>query len=83
MHKWLINTYAPIPINYPLQSSRAQILKKASDYIDFMKKKIQCHQTDIEMLEKQNAVLETQCEYMPLTGPLVASLCIPDLRGGI
>ena len=49
------------------QSSRAQILKKASDYIEFMKKKISCHQTDIEVLVKQNDMLEQQLKSLQKT----------------
>ncbi|KAA0185464.1 hypothetical protein HAZT_HAZT010202 [Hyalella azteca] len=44
------------------KSSRAQILKKASDYIDFMRKKISAHQADIEDLQRQNELLEAQSE---------------------
>ncbi|ESO83519.1 hypothetical protein LOTGIDRAFT_133235 [Lottia gigantea] len=40
--------------------SRAQVLKKASDYIQFMRKKNQGNQQDIEDLKKQNCILEKQ-----------------------
>lgn len=46
------------------KSSRAQILKKASDYIDFMRKKIASHQADIEDLQKQNELLEAQIKSL-------------------
>jgi len=42
------------------KSSRAQILKKASEYIAFMRRKNGSHATDIEDLRRQNAHLETQ-----------------------
>ncbi|XP_014774612.1 protein max [Octopus bimaculoides] len=40
--------------------SRAQILKKAADYIQFMRTKNLGHQKDIEDLKKQNTYLEKQ-----------------------
>lgn len=40
--------------------SRAQILKKAADYIQFMRKKNHGHQEDIDDLKKQNSILEQQ-----------------------
>ncbi|GAB1604596.1 protein max-like [Argonauta hians] len=40
--------------------SRAQILKKAADYIQFMRTKNYGHQKDIEDLKKQNTYLEKQ-----------------------
>ncbi|KAK3093705.1 hypothetical protein FSP39_019081 [Pinctada imbricata] len=40
--------------------SRAQILKKAADYISFMRRKNHGHQQDIDDLKKQNAILEQQ-----------------------
>ncbi|KAF2354729.1 Myc-type basic helix-loop-helix (bHLH) domain [Trinorchestia longiramus] len=46
------------------KSSRAQILKKASDYIDFMRKKISAHQADIEDLQRQNELLEAQIKSL-------------------
>jgi len=42
------------------KSSRAQILKKASDYISFMRKKNASHQREIEELKSQNGHLEAQ-----------------------
>ena len=53
--------------NYLLQgdkSSRAQILKKASEYIAFMRRKNGSHATDIEDLRRQNAHLENQVCYI-------------------
>lgn len=40
--------------------SRAQILKKASDYIVFMRKKNSTHQHDVDDLKRQNTHLEAQ-----------------------
>jgi len=42
------------------QSSRAQILKKAAEYISFMRRKNTAHQHDIEDLKRQNHMLESQ-----------------------
>uniref|UniRef100_A0A8C7DH01 Protein max n=1 Tax=Oncorhynchus kisutch TaxID=8019 RepID=A0A8C7DH01_ONCKI len=42
------------------QASRAQILDKATDYIQYMRRKNHTHQQDIDDLKKQNAMLEQQ-----------------------
>ena len=42
------------------QASRAQILKHATDYIQFMSKKNNAHQMDIDDLKHQNVQLESQ-----------------------
>ncbi|XP_068895877.1 protein max isoform X2 [Tenebrio molitor] len=42
------------------KASRAQILKKAAEYIVFMRKKNHSHQQDIEDLKRQNNLLEAQ-----------------------
>ncbi|XP_077477435.1 protein max-like isoform X1 [Stigmatopora argus] len=42
------------------QASRAQILDKATEYIQYMRRKNHSHQQDIDDLKKQNAVLEQQ-----------------------
>ena len=42
------------------KSSRAQILKKASEYIAFMRRKNGSHSSDIEDLRRQNNHLENQ-----------------------
>lgn len=42
------------------KASRAQILKKAAEYIQFMRRKNHSHQQDIEDLKKQNSMLEAQ-----------------------
>lgn len=53
--------------NFPSQkkskASRAQILKKAAEYIQFMRRKNNSHQQDIDDLKKQNLVLESQSAY--------------------
>jgi len=41
-------------------ASRAQILKQATDYIQFMTKKNGSHQSDIDSLRRQNNTLEQQ-----------------------
>lgn len=42
------------------KASRAQILKKAAEYIQFMRRKNNAHQQDIEDLKRQNSLLEAQ-----------------------
>merc|ERR1712110_799102 len=42
------------------KSSRAQILKKASEYIQYMRRKNSVNQTDLDDLKRQNAHLEAQ-----------------------
>ncbi|RZF36400.1 hypothetical protein LSTR_LSTR002996 [Laodelphax striatellus] len=46
--------------NNHFQASRAQILKKAADYIQFMRRKNSAHQQDIDDLRRQNSLLESQ-----------------------
>ncbi|XP_030576908.1 protein max isoform X2 [Archocentrus centrarchus] len=41
-------------------ASRAQILDKATEYIQFMRRKNHTHQQDIDDLKRQNALLEQQ-----------------------
>lgn len=41
-------------------ASRAQILKKAAEFIKYMKQKNRAHLNDIEDLKRQNNMLETQ-----------------------
>uniref|UniRef100_A0A8C5TG54 MYC associated factor X n=1 Tax=Malurus cyaneus samueli TaxID=2593467 RepID=A0A8C5TG54_9PASS len=47
---------------FPLlqQASRAQILDKATEYIQYMRRKNHTHQQDIDDLKRQNALLEQQ-----------------------
>ena len=49
-----------IPTMQGDKSSRAQILKKASEYIQTMRKKNSSHNKDIDELKKQNGHLEAQ-----------------------
>lgn len=44
--------------------SRAQILKKAADYITYMRRKNHSHQQDIEELKRHNSVLEQQIKSL-------------------
>ncbi|XP_077587899.1 protein max-like isoform X3 [Stigmatopora nigra] len=45
-------------------ASRAQILDKATEYIQYMRRKNHSHQQDIDDLKKQNAVLEQQASLL-------------------
>ncbi|XP_077300259.1 MYC associated factor X isoform X2 [Arctopsyche grandis] len=45
-------------------ASRAQILKKAADYIQFMRHKNSSHQQDIDDLKRQNTILEQQIKQL-------------------
>ncbi|XP_019898144.1 protein max isoform X4 [Esox lucius] len=47
-------------INAPSDASRAQILDKATEYIQYMRRKNHTHQQDIDDLKRQNALLEQQ-----------------------
>ncbi|XP_067118323.1 protein max isoform X6 [Centruroides vittatus] len=47
-------------VNAKKTASRAQILKKAAEYIQFMRRKNSAHQQDIDDLKKQNKYLEEQ-----------------------
>ncbi|XP_063601518.1 protein max-like isoform X2 [Penaeus indicus] len=49
-----------VPSLHGEKASRAQILKKAADYIEFMRQKNSAHQQDIDDLKKQNTLLENQ-----------------------
>ncbi|KAK8737094.1 hypothetical protein OTU49_004799 [Cherax quadricarinatus] len=54
-------------IDIESDASRAQILKKAADYIEFMRRKNSAHQQDIDDLKKQNNLLETQIRSLEKT----------------
>lgn len=43
-----------------VQASRAQILKKTTECIQIMRRKIQANQKDVEDIKKQNELLEAQ-----------------------
>ncbi|EDQ88185.1 uncharacterized protein MONBRDRAFT_44311, partial [Monosiga brevicollis MX1] len=45
-----------------VQVSRAQILNKATDYIQYMRKRNQAHQAEMEELRRQNASLQMQSQ---------------------
>ncbi|XP_053689120.1 protein max isoform X1 [Sabethes cyaneus] len=47
-----------------VNASRAQILKKAAEYIQFMRRKNNSHQQDIDDLRRQNSLLETQIRQL-------------------
>lgn len=47
-------------------ASRAQILKKAAEYIQFMRRKNSSHQQDIDDLKRQNSLLESQSKILQL-----------------
>ncbi|KAG8197876.1 hypothetical protein JTE90_024275 [Oedothorax gibbosus] len=62
-----------------VRASRAQILKKAADYIQSMRRKNSSHQQDIDDLKKQNKILEEQIrtlEKAKITGNYVAAASI-------
>ncbi|KAL5008410.1 hypothetical protein ScPMuIL_013991 [Solemya velum] len=66
--------------------SRAQILKKAADYIQFMRKKNHNHQVNIDELKKQNSLLEQQIrglEKARTTGQFAAhASSVVNTKGG-
>merc|ERR1711973_47098 len=53
-----------IPTMQGDKSSRAQILRKASEYISFMRRKQSGNQQDIEDLKRQNSHLEKQIKVL-------------------
>ncbi|CAB4018248.1 max isoform X1 [Paramuricea clavata] len=53
-----------VPSLHGEKASRAQILNKATDYINYMRRKNHSHQTDIEDLKQQNVVLDQQVHNM-------------------
>ncbi|XP_054246646.1 protein max isoform X2 [Indicator indicator] len=46
------------------KASRAQILDKATEYIQYMRRKNHTHQQDIDDLKRQNALLEQQGQHL-------------------
>ncbi|XP_034713749.1 protein max-like isoform X1 [Etheostoma cragini] len=56
------------------QASRAQILDKATEYIQYMRRKNHTHQQDIDDLKKQNALLEQQVFVSLSVGTAVRAL---------
>merc|ERR1711973_621192 len=53
-----------IPTMQGDKSSRAQILRKAAEYISFMRRKQSTNQQDIEDLKRQNSHLEKQIKVL-------------------
>lgn len=72
---------------YRQQASRAQILKKAAEYIQFMRKKNTTVQTDIDKIAHENKALEEQsecdgvvtrtCSVSHSTWPSALTDCLP------
>ncbi|XP_039641732.1 protein max-like isoform X2 [Sander vitreus] len=56
------------------KASRAQILDKATEYIQYMRRKNHTHQQDIDDLKKQNALLEQQVFVSLSVGTAVRAL---------
>merc|ERR1719494_293982 len=46
------------------KASRAQILHKATEHIQYMRRKNHGHQSDIEELKRHNQILEQQIRYL-------------------
>ncbi|XP_005991547.1 protein max isoform X2 [Latimeria chalumnae] len=64
------------------QASRAQILDKATEYIQYMRRKNHTHQQDIDDLKRQNALLEQQvrgikCKMSVEAPEQVSDCCVP------
>ncbi|XP_071498824.1 protein max-like isoform X1 [Diadema antillarum] len=53
-----------VPNLHGEKASRAQILNKATEYIQFMRRKNNSHQSDIDDLKKQNQTLEQQIRIL-------------------
>ncbi|XP_005991548.1 protein max isoform X3 [Latimeria chalumnae] len=64
------------------KASRAQILDKATEYIQYMRRKNHTHQQDIDDLKRQNALLEQQvrgikCKMSVEAPEQVSDCCVP------
>uniref|UniRef100_A0A8C8XAT4 Protein max n=1 Tax=Panthera leo TaxID=9689 RepID=A0A8C8XAT4_PANLE len=57
------------------KASRAQILDKATEYIQYMRRKNHTHQQDIDDLKRQNALLEQQ-GALPVVGVTPGIRCL-------
>lgn len=55
------------------KASRAQILNKATEYIEHMRKKNNSHQSDIDDLKRQNHVLDQQIRLLEKTAAVPGS----------
>ncbi|CAH2327770.1 max isoform X3 [Pelobates cultripes] len=67
-----------VALSFPSKASRAQILDKATEYIQYMRRKNHTHQQDIDDLKRQNALLEQQVRdsrysSMPKEGGVLAA----------
>ncbi|XP_063078883.1 protein max isoform X7 [Engraulis encrasicolus] len=60
------------------KASRAQILDKATEYIQYMRRKNHTHQQDIDDLKKQNAQLEQQVRALEKVKGLQGSYSSSD-----
>ncbi|XP_012671201.1 protein max isoform X3 [Clupea harengus] len=60
------------------KASRAQILDKATEYIQYMRRKNHTHQQDIDDLKRQNALLEQQVRALEKVKGLQASYASSD-----
>ncbi|XP_063078878.1 protein max isoform X2 [Engraulis encrasicolus] len=61
-----------------VKASRAQILDKATEYIQYMRRKNHTHQQDIDDLKKQNAQLEQQVRALEKVKGLQGSYSSSD-----
>lgn len=64
-------------------ASRAQILKKAAEYILIMRKKNSSHQQDIEDLKRQNSLLEAQIRTLEKAKSTGSYNIDADIKDGI
>uniref|UniRef100_A0A3Q2P768 Protein max n=1 Tax=Fundulus heteroclitus TaxID=8078 RepID=A0A3Q2P768_FUNHE len=63
------------------KASRAQILDKATEYIQYMRRKNHTHQQDIDDLKRQNALLEQQGdEFFSHLNHLFFFFCVLSVR---
>uniref|UniRef100_A0AAG5CUR1 Protein max n=1 Tax=Anopheles atroparvus TaxID=41427 RepID=A0AAG5CUR1_ANOAO len=60
------------------KASRAQILKKAAEYIQFMRRKNNSHQQDIDDLRRQNNMLESQIRHLETARATGNFVDVPD-----
>ncbi|KAF5271750.1 hypothetical protein FQA39_LY08073 [Lamprigera yunnana] len=69
-----------VPALHGEKASRAQILKKSADYIQFMRRKNNAHQQDIDDLKRQNVLLDAQIRTLEKARPIVAASFNSDLK---
>lgn len=75
-----VNKLVFLTSNFLQQASRAQILDKATEYIQYMRRKNHTHQQDIDDLKRQNALLEQQGTSEPPPPRHVPSLSLRRTR---